>query len=57
MGTAERVLIVPDENAEQEFYAAIDRGLKDVEEGRLLTVEEVFSNVHKKIDDIFDGKA
>jgi len=56
MDALDRIVIAPDEIAEKEFYAAIEEGLKDIEEGRTYTSQEVRQAMHDEIDRVFDMK-
>ena len=49
MAIPSRIVLAPDEIAEKEFYAAIEEGLKDIEEGRTCTEDEVFVAAHAEI--------
>ena len=41
---------------DKDFYAAIEEGLKDFEEGRIHTSQEVLQAMHDEIDRVFDMK-
>ena len=56
MSLAERIYLAPDEIAEREFYAAIDEGLKDVEEGRVCSSAEVKQAMYAELERAFQEK-